>query len=508
MATNNLRAKVPIEGGTLGAITTATLQVVGPRDIDDVLPTSLVADQFPGFIQDEYPRMVEFAQAYFDFLARETENGKIQDIRDLDKTTGNYINALRGEYSYNSMKFNFLDDREFIRVASKFYSTKGSEEAIKFLFRVMFNEEVDIEYPSEDIFKASSAQWVQEQSVKVVTIDNSVPATDFIGDYLTIRNSENETQLIYINSVEIIDAETGEYEVIFSTEINIQVDIGDVLIGENFRAQIVPSLIGAIPLVPGQKFKVGQIINFETAIGSGGVGMVSKIDKNGGIEHLRMLKFGSAYMSNFYLSVQPSGIFTETAGSYLTTGRADINIVATDVTDGFLEAGEIYLSDYVANDSPGPSTNYVYPGHFGSFATGWQIRQVFVADEDFSALLLSEVGAVAKYPGKHLDVTGFPSNSSVLQDNNVYQNFSYIIRTEQNIKEYRDIVTSIGHPAGIKMFGMRSTLEIFDADGGIDGSTVEISSFVNANSVASASAYLSTGPTATIFSSMTASGTL
>lgn len=453
------------------------LSVIRFRDPDEISPSNVIDSQFPGFFREEYPKMIEFAKAYYNFIAGKTENGNIYDIRDLDETSGYFIEALKREYAYNTPRFAFLNDVEFIRAASNFYSAKGSEESFKFLFRIMFDSEVDLMYPSEQIFKPSTAKWEQLQSIKVSLLNNSVPATDFIGSFLTLRNSSNESQNILVADAISISEFDNEFEILFSTELIIDINIDDVVVGENFLAKITPTLASAKPLIPGVKFKVGQVIRFTTTTGTGGVGVVTAIDSNSGIKHVKMLQFGTAYPTNFYLSVTPDGVFTQTTGSYVAGSgptTANVHAVAQDVTEGFLEEGDILKTDYVLNDSAGAYPNYVEPGYHGTYVSEFTIRQVFVLDEDYSALLICKIGAVAKYPGKHVDMTGFPSNSSVLQDNNYYQDFSYVVKTDRNIKEYRDVMTNMVHPSGMKMFGEKSENLVFDTSSTLKTTTVTV----------------------------------
>lgn len=486
MASNLLRGSVRASVTTRGKI-----QVTHYRDNDEILPSNIVDSQFPEFIREEYPKIVDFAKAYYNYISGNTGIGNIYDMRDLDETTGQFIESLKKEYAYNTPRFSFLNDVEFIRAASKFYSSKGSEESYKFLFRIMFNDEVDIMYPSEQIFKPSTAKWVQQQSVKVSLLNGSVPATDFIGDFLTVRNAANESQLILVEDAVSISEFDNEFEILFETELVIDVNVDDVLVGENFLAKIIPTLETAVPLIPGQKFKVGQVIRFTTTTGSGGVGVVTVVDNNSGIKHIKMLQFGTAYLTNFYLSVVPDGVFTETTGSYVAGSgptAADIYTVAQDATEGYLEEGDILRTDYVLNDSPGAYPNYAEPGYHGTYVSEFNIRQVFVLDDDYSALLLCKVGAVAKYPGKHVDMTGFPSNASVLQDNNYYQDFSYVVKNKRNIKEYRDVMTNMVHPSGMKMFGEKSENLVFGTTSSLMASTVAATNDLNYNFRASATA--------------------
>lgn len=65
--------------------------------------------------------------------------------------------------------------------------------------------------------------------------------------------------------------------------------------------------------------------------------------------------------------------------------------------------------------------------------------------------------------GQYLDSRGQPSSYSVLQ-NDVYNNYTYIITVEKEIEKYRDILLNMLHPSGMKMIGryaLRSNTQNF-----------------------------------------------
>lgn len=60
---------------------------------------------------------------------------------------------------------------------------------------------------------------------------------------------------------------------------------------------------------------------------------------------------------------------------------------------------------------------------------------------------------IIQFPGRYIDTKGFLSWNNKLQDNDYYQEFSYVIRVSELLNKYKNVVKSILHPAGTKMFG-------------------------------------------------------
>jgi hypothetical protein len=445
------------------------LEIIRRRH-EEVTVRDWVKEQFPEFIQSDYPRMIEFIQAYYSYISTKTENGEIDDIRDIDFTSGDYLLKIRKEFSYNATKFNFLSEPEFIRHAKEFYASKGSEESIKFLFRALFNDDVEIEYPSDRLFTPSNAHWEQFKSIKVQLKQNSITPDNFIGSYLTLRNSDNIRQIIEIDDVKDLTVKIDQdevsvfFEIFTQTDIYIDVQIGDILLGDDFEATVVPSLASVNILNQGNNFRVGQVVKLDGAVGTGGVGIISSVTNTGGIKNIKLIQFGKNYTGNFYVNVKPEGVFADAGQTFESSGDATYNIGITDLQNTYEERLNVLESDYVLNDSPGAYPFYVASAYIGEYKSQGKLLQTFYADEQIYGLLYCSIGPIAKYPGKFRNTVGAPSDYSVVQDGEYYQSFSYKIKSRYDINEYRDAITTFAHPAGLKMFSEYSVEDRFDTE--------------------------------------------
>jgi hypothetical protein len=74
-----------------------------------------------------------------------------------------------------------------------------------------------------------------------------------------------------------------------------------------------------------------------------------------------------------------------------------------------------------------------------------------VFDDDL-AIIEIDIGAVARYPGYYRTSDGFISDEMHIQDGKYYQAFSYVIRVEEELRKYANIIKSLVHPSGMKMF--------------------------------------------------------
>lgn len=63
------------------------------------------------------------------------------------------------------------------------------------------------------------------------------------------------------------------------------------------------------------------------------------------------------------------------------------------------------------------------------------------------------ISGVITQPGRYIDTKGFLSWNMRLQDNDFYQEYSYVIRVTEIVDKYRDVVKRVLHPSGSKIFG-------------------------------------------------------
>tara|TARA_B100000029_G_scaffold150964_1_gene146152 strand:- start:431 stop:3976 length:3546 start_codon:yes stop_codon:yes gene_type:complete len=82
---------------------------------------------------------------------------------------------------------------------------------------------------------------------------------------------------------------------------------------------------------------------------------------------------------------------------------------------------------------------------------------------DQNAELTAGLGAYATYPGYYTATQGLLSGVPKLQDNKYYQNFSYVLKTDFDVNDYRNSVKRLIHPSGLVMFGelaIRSSADV------------------------------------------------
>ena len=72
---------------------------------------------------------------------------------------------------------------------------------------------------------------------------------------------------------------------------------------------------------------------------------------------------------------------------------------------------------------------------------------------DGNAIIIPNRSGFVDYPGKFNSADGFISDIIKIQDSFYYQDFSYVLKSEIQTNDFRDLVKSFVHPAGWYVFG-------------------------------------------------------
>jgi hypothetical protein len=133
--------------------------------------SSQIESQFPGFIREEGPQFVAFMKAYFEYMEQEGNPvnavRSLRDNLDIDRTVDSFVEYFRKEFMINIPQSALADKRLLTKHIKEFYRAKGSQESYRFLFRALFNSELEFYYPGEDILRASDGRWIRETKLRV-----------------------------------------------------------------------------------------------------------------------------------------------------------------------------------------------------------------------------------------------------------------------------------------------------------------------------------------------------
>ena len=316
--------------------------------------SSLVQSQLPEFVREDYQSFVAFLQAYYEYL--ETTQVDPQTLRDLDNTLDSFIKYFKDELAINLPNSN-VDSRFLLQHMKEHYGAKGSEASFKLLFRILFNKEVTLDYPSKQMLRASDGRWNQDVSVFAEILTGS--PNDVVGklvDVVTpnkiIRVLVDRRQDVEIEVDRAIRLSDTVYEFLIDRRFFGSINVGDRLRyrddanGIYFTAEIKATTTSLEVQVPGSGFKVGDLYNIRNFDGFGSIMKVSRIDTNGGILAAQFIKFGVGYTTDFTttISARAGQDLAGTAGTTISRVGNDLSI--GERLDGYAESGTLNTTDY------------------------------------------------------------------------------------------------------------------------------------------------------------------
>lgn len=139
-----------------------------------------VENQLPGFIRGnpEYTLFVQFLQKYYEFL--ELPGNPVYELRraqenyDIDLARKTLLRYFKDKILPSFPEETELSTEKIIKAARDFYAKKGTADSFKFLFRVLYNQDVDIFLPKTNILRASDGKWQIPQAIRISFADRSI----------------------------------------------------------------------------------------------------------------------------------------------------------------------------------------------------------------------------------------------------------------------------------------------------------------------------------------------
>jgi hypothetical protein len=144
--------------------------------LDEPKNTSqFIERQFPSHYREDGRELIELVREYYRFLESET-NQSIYNIRratqyrDIDTTLERMLVFFKNKF-LNGLFFD-EDTRFIVKHILDLYRRKGSREGIELFFKLFFEEEVDVYFPSFDMFKPSQSKWKEGKYVQLSAVTN------------------------------------------------------------------------------------------------------------------------------------------------------------------------------------------------------------------------------------------------------------------------------------------------------------------------------------------------
>jgi hypothetical protein len=438
---------------------------------DKVNISSIVSSQFPSFIREDYEAFVAFVKAYYEFLQQDYSTD-LKTIRDIDTTLDEYVKHFKSEYASN-IPFTLANERFVLSNIKDLNLAKGSDQSYRLLFRLLFDKEIAIGYPGQQMLRASDGRWEQKVSIFVGIVAGNVDKiVNNVVDIVTSTGPIKTLVYSYKNLQLNIDGR-DVYELSIDRRFfgNIAIDDRVTLDGD-FIARIVPTIAKFNVVQSGKNFRVGELYEIGT---TGTILKIVETDIYGAIVFAQIIKYDmdTKFTDDFiYELISKTDLAKQLAiphfsitvpGADGTGGTPGISaskdVGLSDATDGFTDEGMINSFDYNVDVIPA-ALDGTYSGKI--FRTWLNEPVTEKIDTSLLAYINFSLGGVSKYPGFYTSNNGFLDDAMFIQDSKFYQIYSYLLTIDEKLDTYKSAVKTLLHPSGVALFGEYSIINELD----------------------------------------------
>ena len=149
------------------------------QELENII-SPFIREQFPSFIRADYHKLILFIKSYYEWLEKKDNPGyvlaKLDSVGDIDNNAEEFYSHFKNTYMDSFPEIMAINSNgespnklTLLKKISEFYKNKGTDSAYKFLFRLLYDSDLEIYYPKEDILKVSSGVWVEPRSVKTTS---------------------------------------------------------------------------------------------------------------------------------------------------------------------------------------------------------------------------------------------------------------------------------------------------------------------------------------------------
>ena len=278
------------------------------------------------------------------------KTGKLLEYRNLETSIDQYVDYLRDEL-YPSIPATYYGDKRLVAQHFKeFFESKSNEQSYRFLFKLLYDENIEFYYPGTDILRVSNGNFEKTQIIRTVAI--SADTRDiFLFLNKTIRGQTSgvlanvvDIKKFFIGSLEIAEMTLKLVSGTFTAGEEI-VDIDD----EDLSTTIYGIVSGVTVVDGGSGYQEGNIITI-TGDGADAQAIVSSI-KESPISALTVNTVGHGYQLNTEAIINNSGTggsgflfeVSELANTYTVTSGANTYTVGEISNLSIINRGEGYF---------------------------------------------------------------------------------------------------------------------------------------------------------------------
>jgi len=399
----------------------------------------LINRQVPEFVREEHPNFIAFLEAYYEFLENKqgtkkndlvTKSKDLRYISDVDASIAEFENNFFNTYG-NLIPRNVEVDKAFlIKNILPLYLAKGSDKSFQLLFRLLFNEEVEIVKPNQSVLRASDGKWLienafrTEQGVysvytgngsnttfKLAKVVNASDISVYVNDVLQTSgfNIRRETRKLIFNTApannSIIEVLYDDFDFDLLTNRKITGDVSGASALVERTAQKTVNTIPIFELYINTKTLLGNFENGETAT----LNIIDPDDDT--LINIRV--HGLSILRNIFI-IDGGASYNVGDPVIITGGEAtqDAQAVVSEVFSGFINQIRV-----LAGGTGFKTGSNVYVIGAGSGSLTMAIDAVDTSSTNAANFFVVNTDRIADYGSVAINAANYGFNASVVTEN-------------------------------------------------------------------------------------------
>ena len=317
-----------------------------------------IQSHFPEFYKEYGTNFIAFTRAYYEWLESAgnpiEQSRKLYEYADIDSTVDTFIKYFKNKYMLSIPENIAADKRLLSKHILDLYKSKGSLRSYELLFRILFNEDIQVYIPGNDLFRLSNNKYIKPVYIEIsdnqylndiigkIIYDSSLLSTAVVENYF-IKTVNNKTINVltlssvngsfkygskiicydlYVNNAgnKISQYEYNQLNEIEKTDYNLAITINNAPI-------ITGSLLSVGIINGGNNFRVGDLLDV-IGDGTGGIARVSTIGQDiSGKVNFKLIDGGSGFTTNSTVTVTPVLGDTGTGATFKVGAIKDKEII-------------------------------------------------------------------------------------------------------------------------------------------------------------------------------------
>ena len=427
-----------------------------------------VEGQLPDFVKQDHATFVAFLEAYYEYMEQTGKPyeiiGNLRNYFNIDKTVDDFLQYFKTQFGKDVPEAVFANANKpsVLKHLRDFYRSKGSEKSFQFLFRLLYQEEIEFYYPSVDMLRVSDGRYTKDKILRCIDTSGTAAVFDFTGETIT-GGTSGATGIVEL----VLKEQLGTFEV---STIYLSKVIGTFLQNETVTdGTNTFTLDGMVTGYTITNAGNNYVVNANVTITGGGAGasgaqfLVDTL-QTGSITTATIVSGGTGYVVGDKLTINNT--------DKLEIDGRTCSLLVKTVNSGVITAVEFEhngsgykATPTVSGGGTGTGANITLSGvGVGGVKTLKLVNNGFhysvVPTLDFSSIgdgTATGTATIGGYEDEHqtrwIGDDGFISAANYIQDSSYYQAFSYVIKSGHTIDKWRDYIKRLVHPSGLALWG-------------------------------------------------------